>query len=184
MARRTRGLKSADLYPNFLSGAVRTADSATPNVLTTVQVFTPIPRLKTIGNRATVMELLWIDMRTNADFALADADLTFQMSIGQAPSTILAWNDARVFAEFTQNTEGVIAAGAKTFIPLQPWRYNFQSKDGYGYLLASDSFNATMLMTNGPGAPRVNIVTWKMFYRFVDIPLSEFIGIVQSTQQT
>ncbi len=130
------------------------------------------------------MELLWIDMRTNADFSLADADITMQFSIGAPPSALIGWNDPRVFAEFTLKTEGLIGVGAKTVLPLEPWRYNMQSVDGYGYLLASDSFNTTMLMTNGPAAPRTNIVTWKMFYRFVDIPLSEFVGIVQSTQQT
>lgn len=179
---RRRGLKTADLYPNFLSGSIQTL-ATFPNTLVTQQVFTPLPRLKTMGNRATVLELLWLDIRATVDFALADADFAFQMSVGSPPSALLAWNDPRVFAEYFLASEGVVANG-KSIFPMQPWRFQFQSLDGFGYLLASDSFNVTMLMSNGPPAPQTNIATWKLYYRFVDIPLSEFVGIVQSMQQT
>ncbi len=84
------------------------------------------------------------------DYALNSADWIFQMSIGQKPSGLLSWQDPRVFAEYAIASEGVVANG-KTLIPMQPYKFNFQSKDGYGFLLASDSFNVSMDIQNGPG---------------------------------
>jgi len=125
---------------------------------------------------------LWIDVRFNTLFDAAGAkQITLQFAIGSTPTALLSWSDPRTFAEFFVRGEN-LAADPTFLMPVQPLRYNFQSVDGYGYLLASDAFNVSMVVVNG--APAVQIATWKMFYRFVDIPLSEFVGIVQSTQQS
>jgi len=66
---------------------------------------------------------------------------------------------------------------------LQPFVYNFQTKGlGFGYLLAAENFNFSVAFFNVNQLADHNI-NFKLFYRFVDIPLNEFIGIVQSTQQ-
>jgi len=173
-----RGLKTVDLFPNFLSGDLIGAAGAG---FATKQIFTPIPRLRTIGNRATVMELLYMDVDTNFNFGQADGEYTFQASTGSAPTAVQSWADPRVFVLIKQSSEGLPVA----FIPtLKPWRFQFQTLDGFGYLLASDSFNVTFAALNQAVAPNVTITTFKLYYRFVDIPLAEFIGIVQSTAQT
>lgn len=170
MPRRTRG---KDDYPNFLSGAL----TLTQNAFTTVQIFTPIPRLKTIGNKATVMELLWVDMvPTVIDLAAINDSINFQMTIGTTQSALLGWEDTRVIMDFSLEVQGTTSGFTKTIFP---WRYDFQTQDGFGYLLASDSFRVS---GNSNGMAAASIFAWKMYYRFVDIPLSEFIGIVQSTQ--
>ncbi len=182
MGSRGRGIKSRDFFPNFLSGTVV---QTSEDVQTTQQIFTPIPRLKTIGNRATVMELLWIDMEEDMIYSLINSELNVTFSIGSAPApaTILRWSDPRVFAIFKQSTEilQVGTAGVGMTVQNDILRYDFQSQDGFGYLLASDSFNVNFRTEN---TNRVNRIFWKIFYRFVDIPLAEFVGIVQSTQQS
>lgn len=170
----SRRAVTKDKFPNFMSGKL-TLSAA--NTFTTDQIFTPIPRLKTTGNKATVMELLWVDILvSNTDFLAAGDDLNFQMAMGSIQTAPLDFNDTRVFmAKFAEHS--FVTSGMTTLT--WPQRYDFQSQDGYGYLLASDSFRVSATSTGQAGAL---IFNWRLNYRFVDIPLSEFIGIVQSTQ--
>jgi len=62
-----RGVKTTDFFPNFITGTVLQSGADTFN---SVKVFTPIPRLKTVGNRATVMELLWLDIEADISLVL------------------------------------------------------------------------------------------------------------------
>jgi len=179
--RRTVG-STKDDYPNFMSGIVTVPGNALSNFVTT-RVQTPIPRLKVQGNRATVMELLWVDVDFTGGFPDGiNNQLDFTMSIGAPPDSFGsgAWSNPLVFAQVKYFSNAAAASSANGYPPISPFRYRMQSKDGYGYLLASDAFNvntaAVFIQTQAQAH-------WKLFYRFVDIPLNEFIGIVQSTQQ-
>lgn len=180
MSRGRRGIKSSDQFPNFLTGQLVQLANDT---LQAVQIFTPIPRLKTIGNRATVMELLWIDMELDIQMNAINAEYTIFFSIGTLPDSFLRFNDTRVFAMFkASNMETAAGASGRGLARLPKIvRYEMQTKDGFGYLLASDAFNF-VLDTENTG--RQNGAFWRMYYRFVDIPLAEFVGIVQSNQQS
>ena len=129
------------------------------------------------------MELLWIDLEVDAELQEQDALFEMSFSIGSPPTAALRWSDPRVFAFFklgvSRSQVGAAGVGL-TFVNLMR-RYEMQSKDGFGYLLASDSFNVNIVHEN---AGRVDQGFWRMFYRFVDIPLAEFVGIVQSNQQS
>jgi len=155
------------------------------NVFVTEQIFTPIPRLKTVGNRAKVMELLYMDVLLEGEFNKVDEIVEFQMHLGTQQSTILPWNDTRVIMMIARQTAGATNVGFFLGSSNQglPTRYQFQTMDGFGYLLASDSFRIS-LDTANLEAQVIATGQWKLFYRFVDIPLAEFIGIVQSTQAT
>jgi len=169
-----------DQYPNFLSGTIRQTSS---DAFTTTQIFTPIPRLKTIGNRATVMELLWMDIKSGIDLILLNTQWDFQLSIGTKPAGIIGWQDPRVFVNVGAHSNIVLAGGSGRGISTTQlmYRYDFQSNDGFGFLLASDAFHQSIDSFN---TNTINGIEWKLFYRFVDIPLAEFVGIVQSTQQS
>ncbi len=126
------------------------------------------------------MELLWIDIVIGTTLNAADEKTTVQFYIGspQTPGIgILPFADPRVFAQFQLRFLFTTSGAA---LLQQPLRYDMQSKDGFGYLLASDAFNVAI---KGDNTGVTNIGSFKMFYRFVDIPLAEFVGIVQSTQQ-
>jgi len=176
-----RGMKSKDNFPNFMSGELF---QTVNNSFVTKTINTPIPRLKTIGNRATVMELLYFDLRLDGiTFDIEDADVHFQMTLGTVQTAILGWADTRVIMDFkfgVTNLPLLVSASSVIISPGMPWRYQFQTMDGFGYLLASDTFRVSMTTNDMPVG--LAVANWKLFYRFVDIPLAEFIGIVQSTQ--
>ena len=152
MSRRAR---TKDDFPNFLSGELTLSGG---NAFTTNQVFTPIPRLKTIGNKATVMELLYVDLVMNSIDLLSIGDkIEFQFSIGTVQSGILNWSDTRVFYHFDVEIGGT-TTGFTTWI--QPIRYQFQTNDGFGYLLASDSFRVSGDTT---GMAQATIFSWKLY---------------------
>lgn len=180
MAKRRRNNNNGrvDVFPNFLTGTIQqTGDDD----FTTVLVNTPIPRIQTSrgGQRATVMELLWVElMFPQIDMKAAPAvSYIFQMVIGTVPVGIITFNNPRVIMMKRLDTHTVVEGGA---ITEQPLVYDMQSKDGHGYLLAAESFHVS-IFTVLSGV--TNTAEWRMYYRFIDIPLSEFIGLVQSTQQ-
>jgi len=166
--------RTKDDFPNFLSGAlVMTGAQA----FTEQQIFTPIPRLKVTGNRATVMELLYVDfVGEGTDMNGIGDRLQFQMFLGTSQSVILSWADTRVFMHYQLDVSGLTSGFAQI---TWPRRFSFMDERGFGYLLAADSFRTSADTTGQAGAVTF---AWKLYYRFVDIPLSEFIGIVQSTQ--
>ncbi len=174
--------KRVDIFPNFLTG---TLTQSAADLFTTVLVNTPIPRIQTTrsGQRATVMELLWIEfLFPNIKMEAPNTALMGIFTIGTTPTVVLPYNNPRVFAEVRLDAH-VITAGADgraTMFTRQPWIFQMQSKDGHGYLLAAESFHVSIFST---ATAQVNILEWRMYYRFIDIPLSEFIGLVQSTQQ-
>lgn len=125
------------------------------------------------------MELLYVDVMQfpNRVSAVALNSLTWQFSIGTPPTGFLAFSDPRVFAMRQMViTKGVQSAYAHV---VSPNRYQFQTLDGHGYLLASDAFNVGL---DSEGTNTINSIAWRLYYRFVDIPLTEFIGLVQSMQ--
>lgn len=173
-----RGVKTRDDFPNFLTGRVFQQST---NTYESIVINTPIPRLKTIGNRATVMELLYCDVSvTFDDFNVGGASWQFQLFLGTAQTSILAFNDTRVFMDMKRQTNDPIIQVTTVWTQEgAPFRFQFQTIDGFGYLLAADSFRAAV---NTNDMIAVTITDFRLYYRFVDIPLSEFIGIVQSTQ--
>lgn len=180
MAKRRRNNNNGstvDIFPNFLTGTItQSADDA----FTTVLVNTPIPRIQTSrsGQKATVMELLWVELVVpNIKIDKSLDNVTFQMVIGTTPNVIISFNNPRVFME--QRWDAHFSASG-LMITEMPTVYNMQSMDGHGYLLAAESFHVSIFSV---GTGQQNIAEWRLYYRFVAIPLSEFIGLVQSTQQ-
>ncbi len=167
-----------DVFPNYLTGSIV---QTTAEAFTTVRVNTPIPRIQTTrsGQKATVMELLWVEVLfPSIVMGTITANYTLQMVIGIVPAIILPFNNPRVFVEKRLDMHIFAASGGG--LTEMPLRYNMESSDGHGFLLAAESFHVSLFTA---GTAIVNTGEWRMYYRFIDIPLSEFIGLVQSTQQ-
>ncbi len=148
------------------------------DVFTTERVKTPMNRLQMMGrNNARVMELLWADWEINGNLNAGNEAIFVEFSIGIAPTAQLGMADPSVFIRYRLeiNILGRSVSGLYT----TPYRYNFQSSDGFGYLLATDAFNVGIGSEN---TGNTSAIAWKLFYRFVDVPMSEFVGIVQSQQ--
>lgn len=168
--------KTLDAFPNYLSGSVLMSAA---NTATNSRVSTPIPRLATSGARPTIMEILWIDIEFTATDVIADGDaveLTF--STGATPSATQRIDDGSVIARLALDNNFVTSG---MVLMRMPFRLDLQSKDGYGQLLASDSFNVRA--ESAGQAAAVNF-RWRMYYRFVQVPMAEYIGIVQSQSST
>jgi len=192
---RTRGGKgkrfvTVDEFPNYMSGSAEVPGSAEPTVTTSKQqIFTPLPRLKVHGNLATVLELLYLDVQvTGVVFNNIDDQWVFNMRLGAEISgdIIPDWADTRVFVNMQRTIIGssAIKETIRFFAEdTMPYRWQFQTEDGYGYLLAADSFRITAQTRGLPLNAKARF-NWKLYYRFVEIPLAEFIGIIQSTQTT
>jgi len=180
MAKRRRNNNNGtrvDIFPNFLTG---TLSQVVADTFITVLVPTPIPRIQTTrgGNKATVMELLWWEiLLPSIELSGMLGNITTFLSIGTPPTGVLPFNNPRVVAEVRVDAH-INTSGA--FVTMQPFRYEMQSMDGHGYLMAAESFHVSIFSAN---TAVINPVEWRLYYRFIDIPLSEFIGLVQSTQQ-
>lgn len=184
---RARSKNIKDQFPNFLTGQV-VQESA--NVFASRLFNTPIPRVATGQKRATVMELLWIEafIPYHEGVVSSDANDSYdaQFTTGTTPTTVLRFDDTRVFAQFSLSTKpvsniSVPLSGVGGMILEDVKRWNFQSQDGFGYLLAADQFHVSV---NSFNAAIVQRIQWKLYYRFVDVDILEYVGLVQSLQQS
>lgn len=172
--------KTKDVYPNYLtSNVVQTAD----NAIATEQIFMPIPRVQGQAKKATVMEFLWVDYAAHGvSLNGVGEELTFSLTT-QKPSTAIAVlrADAPGVLMFSQMLFSVLTSGASLL--KWPQTHNFQTADGHGLLVATDSIQANIDTAAQAGGTRAEI-DFRIFYRFVDIDVMEYVGIVQSQQAT
>lgn len=158
-----------------MSGAVTQTgvDTATSS-----QFSTPIPRLQTKGNSATVMELLWIDGEIEGSINGATEGITVIFYGGVTTTTSFSWNNPRLIARKEFSGNNIVTSGS--IMPQPDFKLNLTSKDGYGFLFAGDVVNVLVTSANTGVA---TVVNWRLYYRFVDIPITEFVGLVQSQSQ-
>lgn len=168
--------KVLDAFPNYLSGELTLSAQ---NTFTTTRVNTPIPRIATSGRNPTIMEILWVDWQPSALDLIADSDLVQAMiSVGSVPTTMLGISDGSVLTKIVLDTQ--LTTSGETILKL-PLRSDLQSTDGYGQLLASDAFHVSASST---GQAAATVWQWRLYYRFVQVPVTEYIGIVQSEQSS
>lgn len=104
--KRVSGTRTKDEFPNFLTGFQSIGVGIIPTLFETVRISTPLPRLKTTGQRATVMELLWLEvfipnLVNNLLTPLESTIIQWQFSIGSAPEAFNRFSDPRNFAEMS-----------------------------------------------------------------------------------
>jgi len=168
--------KTLDAFPNYLSGEIILSAA---NTFTTSRENTPIPRLATSGARPTIMEVLWVDIAYTTTDLIADGDkLYFSIRTGGVPTGIGNLSEGNVMV-YNEVAKSLTTSGSD--IIHYPIRVDLQSSDGYGQLLAADAFNVSAWSVGQAAAIRVR---WRMYYRFVQVPMSEYIGIVQSQSST
>lgn len=165
--------KRQDNFPNYMSFIVTTSGT---NVFTSFRINTPIPRSQVVsGNRATVMELLWVEWQPTFESLLDAFEESMQYGIFLGTPTVheeISNPQSLISGELI--LLGLTAGGNMQAFPL---RHNLQSADGYGFLLASDSFSAWL---DSDGLAGTFSGHFRVYYRFVNIPVTEYIGLVQS----
>jgi len=168
----------SDYFPNYMSWKItQTAADA----YTTDKIYTPIPRNQIItGNKAIVMELLWLEcdphnMHFNNELEEVFWALTTgSPDISMNPTGFISNGGCIAYGSACMH---MLTSGAS--ISRKPYITNLQSADGHGILLATDSFNVLVDTLN---SGYTNIFYFRLYYRFVQINTMEFIGLIQSQQ--
>jgi len=128
------------------------------------------------------MELLFIDVTILTLLSQPGDSAQFGWTIGSLPEFFKHLDDPLcIFTKTLQALGNPTGTGETMPMFTMPFRYDFQDANGHGYLLATDSFNVQAERTNSNVQ---QIFEYRMYYRFIDISLVEYIGIVQSTTQT
>lgn len=172
---------TGDVSPQWMS--FQATQSAADTTTTTTQAI-PVQRLQTKG-MAQVMEVLKVETAFTLFPAIASAAeaadvLGLALSTASFGTTAVAMSEPRVFAFFQHTLRGAFTA-AGTF---GVYYNNVLTKDltdgaGHGVLIATDNIFAQITSS---GTAAVNIASIKILYRWKNVPMVEYVGIVQSQQ--
>jgi len=160
--------KRKDVFPQFMSFTV--VETAA-NTFTPIRIQLPVAR-RPGAKKITVIEVLnvWLDM-SNETYAAADnVTITLQFTTSgalQQVSNANVWYFYRY--DVTQVTSG-------TILQETPKVTRYDTGGGRGFLLATDSIFGTVTGFSQAAAVTAH---FKILYRFVEIGLEEYIGIVQ-----
>ena len=162
-----------DAFPNYFSGELTLT---TANTFTTVPVRLPINRIGRVsGTKATVLEFLWISFtHRNHDFLTIADNITFTVQTGGAPTGIERLDAPDVIANWSTEL-GIVTSGAVLVDELV--KIDLQSADGHGQLVAAEEVH---ISGDSTGMATATAFHWRIYYRFVQIPAMEMMGILQS----
>ena len=172
-----------DVNPQFISGRV-TLTAA--NTLSSFTLSTPIVRVGQSGGKATIMELLKIFLKypaVDADAAAATGrrfDISFSTT-EQGTTTLAEINNPRVIMAATHEVRNAFTAAGTGLLDVQedPRVIDLTDGAGHGVLIATDNI---FVQANTAGQAGASSIDFKLLYRFKDVSLVEYIGIVQSQQ--
>lgn len=174
---------SKDVNPQILT---LTANQSAIDTDTDINVFLPVQRLNAKSGRSLVMEILrvkWflLGMPTVAGAAVArfQALLTTNMQAPTAPNT--AARDPRNISIYNMFWQVGAASNAGFQFNQEAFTKDDDLTDGagHGVLVATDNMNINLQSAN---TGIVNNMAVQILYRWKEITLVEYIGIVQSQQ--
>ena len=157
-----------DVFPQFMSFS---GTESAANTFTTVRIQLPVAR-RPGAKKITVIELLQVWFQpVNEEFA--NADIWDTVLMFRDAATLPDMSDPNVFYQ-KQRRITVFTTGA--VVTEEPSITRYDSGGGKGFLLATDSIFVGILGTSQSAALTAN---YKLLYRFVEVGLQEYIGIVQ-----
>lgn len=172
---------SHDIYPQYfvVSLTLSGTDTATQGTINL-----PVPRIPTSG-KATIIELLWLEVNYTGFNPSSTANSSAYLGISTDDRTI----DSTTLNTFTANPHTVAtyiyrqrAFGTATGAYEVQWPFviNLQSNDGKGFLIAGDRL---YISADSATSSAADTFVVRFFYRFVDVSINEYVGIVQSQTQ-
>lgn len=148
---------------------------------TVVSAPLPIPRLPTKSGKSLVIEILWVEFHFVIT-GLAAAVQTLYLALttnatGQANITA-ALRDPRVIA---QHYTGYVYAAATALNIADGYSHEIDLTDqaGHGIIVATDTIYG-VIMSTGTNAANNGVI--RFGYRWKEVSLEEYIGVVQSQQ--
>lgn len=179
MSMKGKGFRRVDMFPNYLHFVI--SESVIGD---TKQVTIQLPqyKLRTSTAKATIIEILWVDF--NADYDQTDpggvAEIICELYTGPQALNILLPRNQRVFA--WTNTQSEVVGPGGGFFKDKVVRFMLQTTDGFGFLVGGDTINCALEYTSvSAQTVDVDVV---IAYRFVEVGIAEYVGIVQSEQQS
>jgi hypothetical protein len=157
---------TGDTNPQYMTNTCLQSGTDTT---TSVSIALPIDRLRYSGNKVGVVEALkvWFDWRTPVAASTIGAALTTK-SFG---ATKVQFNEPSLISYLHETTN--------TISPVTNYPVCFDLTDdaGHGILIATDTIN---LQCFSASTSATNEIDFKLEYRYKDVTLQEYIGIVQS----
>lgn len=172
---------TGDINPQLWSGI---AKMSVVNQPATSGFITPISRLPKSGNRVTVMEILkiYVWMAPTNIVAAGETYQNIHINFGTKDRGIAAStaDEPSIFAYLRKNYLGAFTAGGSYGkSDSMPLCVDLTDGIGHGILLATD-YLYVQADTHNYGA--IQSIPFKILYRFKNVSLTEYIGIVQSQQ--
>lgn len=162
---------TGDVNPQYLTtSATQSANDTT----TTTQITLPIQRLPS-GNRAQVMEVLKVFYFLDSTVATS-ISISIFLSTASFGTTTTSYSEPRVFSACSLRR---ILTTSGSVEDVNPFVQDLTDGAGHGIIVATDSIYAQVSSSN---TSAINTVRFKILYRWKDVPLSEYIGVVQSQQ--
>lgn len=171
---------SKDVNPQWMTlSATQTA----ADTFTQVQTQIPIQRLQNAG-RAQVMEVLKIIFMSGAFPVAGAAQNIMEYQAALTTKTFAAavtWAEPTCFAIYNKSrTASFTAAGTgMEGFEFEPYTVDMTDGAGHGILIASDNI---FLQVSSAATGQVNASQIKIIYRWKDVSIQEYVGIVQSQQ--
>lgn len=164
---------TGDVNPQFLTFA---AAQSAADTTTTTQVTLPIQRLPQGGSAyAQVMELLKVFIAFGAQPEV-DSSISIYLSTKNFGTTGTNFSEPSVFAGVLKQ---LYLTTSGTFSDTTPVSYDVTDGAGHGVIIATDSIYAQVASATTSIA---NTVRVKLLYRFKNISIQEYVGIVQGQQ--
>lgn len=172
---------SGDVSPQYYNTGVLSMSA--PNTFTQLALALPINRLQTRDGKVTVMEFLkvyWNPSEPDANPPAGGGVVGISGALSTSSTTsndpsnpkTVAWMEKQVRGSFT-------AAGTYGTVYYEPVVWDFTDGAGHGVLVATDTLYMAVSSIGFIGAGSISA---KILYRFKDVSLEEYIGIVQSQQ--
>lgn len=173
---------SRDVNPQTMVMGPFTQSGNDANIATGVAL--PIPRLPIAKGRALVMELLDAEFYSPSSLYNANQVTYGAWAITTNPGPTLTpiglFTDPRTIKFFERTTINIASATGVSFDTFENNRwFDLTDQAGHGILVATDQLYFVFLSANTATA---NTAAAKITYRFKDVALEEYIGIVQSQQ--
>jgi len=168
---------TGDVNPQMMK--VQTLQSAADTrAVTTVQM--PIPRLPTRAGRSIVVEILWIQYywMNAASTAATNTSIVASVESSEVPAgEINTIRDPHTLSAWRYCCNTLTNASSQFYQPM--WEDDLTDGSGHGVLSATDTLRFDVQST---ATGQANNVIFYMGYRFKEVALTEYIGIVQSQQ--
>ena len=160
-----------DIFPQFMSFSVA---QAADNVYRDDRIQLPVARTPGAA-KITVIEVLSVSVDFEAPQALAADGQNFQafLSFRSNGAVKPQFSDPNLWFQYRTEFQVVTSGGVTVQLP---WTFRYDTGGGRGFLIATDSIFAGTQNLTGAATTRAH---FKVLYRFVQVGLQEYIGIVQ-----